>query len=75
MCANNFRSTAPRSPDLSPLNFCLWGHLKTPCFIQVHFKIQRHVTNTLLMRVKPFPTASGNLKFATVHEQTYPCAN
>jgi hypothetical protein len=19
----------PRSPDLNPLNFCLWGHLKT----------------------------------------------
>ena len=74
--ANNFRGTAPRSPDLSPLYFYLWGHLKPPCFIQVHFKIQRHFTNTLLMMsVEPFPTASGNLKFATVHEQTYPCAN
>jgi len=75
MSANNFLSTAPRSPDLSPLYFCLWGHLKSPYFIQLHLKMQRHFTNELLRRVKPFPTASGPLKFATAHEQIYPCAN
>ena len=74
MSANNFRSKAPRSPDFSPLYFYLWGHLKYPCFIQLHLKMQRHYTNALLRRVKPFPTASRPLKFATVHEQIYPCA-
>jgi len=74
MSANNFRSTAPPSPDFSPLYFYLWGHLKYPYFIQLHLKMQRHFTSALLRRVKPFPTASGPLKFATVHEQTYPCA-
>jgi len=75
MSANNFRSTTPRSPDLSPLYFCLWGQLKPPCFIQLHLKMQRHFTNALLRRVKPFPTAPGPFKFATVHEQTYSFAN
>jgi len=75
MSANNFRSKAPRSPDFSPLYFYLWGHLKYPYFIQLHLKMQRHFTIALLRRVKPFPTAPGPFKFATVHEQTYPCAN
>jgi len=70
-----FQGTTPRSPDFRPLYFCLWRHLKTPYFIQVHFKMQRHFTNALLRRVELFPTASGPVKFATVHEHTYQCAN
>jgi hypothetical protein len=32
----------PRSPDLNPLNFCLWGHVK-PLYIQLLFTTNGHI--------------------------------
>lgn len=41
----------PRSPDLNPLDFYLWGHLKL-WLIQVQYKMKGHSTNGFLIAVK-----------------------
>jgi hypothetical protein len=39
--------TAPRSPDLKPSDFHLWGQFKKSHSIQLPLKMKRHFTNTL----------------------------
>jgi hypothetical protein len=74
MSANIFE-VQPHVHRNSVLHIFSVGTLENSHFVQLRLKMQRHFTNALLRRVEPFPTASGPLKFATVHDQTYPWAN
>jgi hypothetical protein len=48
----------PRSPDLNPLDFYLWGHLKPVC-IKLLLKTKRHLTIAMWMPVRLSATTPG----------------
>jgi hypothetical protein len=58
VCKHFLSAVPPHSPNLSPLDFHLWGHFKPKC-IQLQFKMKRHLTNSFLMPVKPLATTPG----------------
>jgi hypothetical protein len=52
----NFRGTAPRSPDINPIDFYLCGHWKPLSYLA----LTEH--NTRFMQVKPSENTPGSLK-------------
>jgi hypothetical protein len=54
-----------RSPDLSPLDFYLWG-----LFVQLQFKMKGHVTNTFVILVNPFAMLQDIRNGAKFHDQS-----
>jgi hypothetical protein len=51
---------APRSQDLNPLDFYLWGRLKLLC-VQLLLKTEGHFTIALWMSVRLSPTTLVSL--------------
>ena len=58
----SFRGTVPRSPDLNPLHFGLWGHLDPPPVYSAPTQNGEIFHQRSSTSVKPFATASRPLK-------------
>ena len=52
----------PHPPEIDPIEFYLWGHLKNLWCIQLQLRIKRHFNNPFLVPVKPLPTAPRPLQ-------------
>ena len=56
-----FEVQPPRSPDLNPFHFYLWGHLKTPVYSSP-IENEETIHQGIFVPVKTFATTPGLLK-------------
>jgi hypothetical protein len=64
-----FEVQPSRPPDLNPLDFCLWGHLKTMAYSAPLYNEQT-LHKQIFMPLRP-----NSLKGRTVHNQICPSAH
>jgi len=71
MTTKSLQGTAPRSPHLSPLHIYLYGHWRPPNVFSANWKW----TGTSQMPSNYSQQPRDHWRWATIHDQTYPCAH
>jgi hypothetical protein len=74
MTVNTIRGTDQQRVNMNPLDFYLWGHLKTLVYLGL-IENEETLHQRYLMSVKPFITAPALTKGTTVHDQKCPCVH
>jgi hypothetical protein len=72
MTVITIRGTDQQRVDMNPLDFFVWGHLKTLVY-SGRIENEETLHQRYLMPVKPFATAPALTKCTTVHDQRCPC--